>query len=170
MTETATLEGSTVPGNSVTEVVATGTVVVSELDVCALVTDEEAKVLLGVAPLSKTPGVSEEAGLVLNFCTFLGQGQALVVSVVNTDSGAAARQYIEAAAHNLEAGTTATQENNLDLGRDVYWVTAEHAAGYDVAYGPHAFILALGGNVTVTDALKEALLKLTETVGGRLGG
>ena len=169
-TATATLEALPVPDNEVTEVVATGTVVVSELDVCALVTDEEAKALLGVAPLSKKLDVTEDAGQVLTFCTFIGNEQALLVSVANTGTEAAAREYIEAESHNLEEGTTATQESDLDLGSDVYWVTAEDAAGYNVAHGPHAFIVSLGGQVTITDDLKAALLKLAKTVGGRLGG
>ena len=169
-TATATVEALPVPDNEVTEVVATGTVVVSELDVCALVTDEEAKTVLRMAPLSKKLDVTEDAGQVLTFCTFLGTGQALVVSVANAGTEAAAREYIEAASQNLEDGATATKEGNLELGSDVYWVTTEDATGYNVAHGPHAFIVSLGGDVTVTDELKAALLTLTKLVGGRLGG
>ena len=155
------------PDDQVTAVVATGTVVASELDACALLTDEEAAALLGGPALSKTPGVDEDQGYVLNFCTWLGSGQAIVVSVANTGSEASSLAYI-LAGDSDEA--TLTQENDLDLGPNVFWTTTEHAAGYDVAYGPNAFSVTIGGQVTATDDLKAQLLKLAKAVAGRLGG
>jgi hypothetical protein len=169
-TATPTEEVAPDPGDQVTQVVATGTVVATELDACALLTDEEAAAVLGAAPLSKTPGVDEDQGLVLNFCTYLGNGQALVVSVADAGSETAARDYIESSSQVLEPDATATKEGDVDLGPDVYWMTTAHAAGYNVAYGPHAFSVTLGGQVTPTDDLKAQLLQLTKTVGGRLGG
>ncbi|MCC7360817.1 MAG: hypothetical protein IT317_15145 [Anaerolineales bacterium] len=61
-----------------------------------------------------------------------------------------------------------TQESDVDLGPDVFWTTTQRAAGYNVAYGPHAFSVTLGGQVTVTDDLKAQLLALTKAVAGRL--
>ena len=155
------------PDDQVTAVVATGTVIASELDACALLTDEEAAALLGGPALSKTPGVDEDQGYVLNFCTWLGSGQAIVVSVANTGSEASSLAYI-LAGDSDEA--TLTQENDLDLGPNAFWTTTEHAAGYDVAYGPNAFSVTIGGQVTATDDLKAQLLKLAKAVAGRLGG
>ncbi len=157
--------------DTVTEVVATGTVVVHDAGfICSLITPDEAADLLGGAPVSVKPDVddSDPGGYTLNSCTWLGTGKAIVLSVADTESADAAKDALHTALLDPDVEVAPTLEPDAILGDEVYWGVAENVVSYTVAYNLHAFSLALGGQVTASIELKAKLLELAQAVAGRL--
>ncbi len=168
---TATEEDLPEPDDSVTEVVATGTVIANTRgDVCTLLSADEAAELLGGAPVSVTPGVDDGGlgGYTINFCTWLGAGKAIVLSVVDTESADAAKNALHTALLDPNVEVAPSLEPDAILGDDVYWGVTENAVSYTAAYNMHAFSLALGGQVTASEELKAKLLELAQAVAARL--
>lgn len=138
--------------------------------ICTLVHPDEATELLGLAPTRVTPGTddTDSAGYTLNYCTWFGQGQALVLSVVDTESADEAKLALRTALLDPESEAEPSRAPDAILGDEVYWTVTETAVAYTVAYNQHAFSLALGGQVTPSETLKAALLALAQAVAERL--
>jgi hypothetical protein len=141
-------------------------------DVCSLLSVDEAATALGSAPMGATPGEEpdEASGGTIRFCTYLGQGTALVVSVVETDSADAAAAAAQAAVAAMQEGEVDAQlSSETGLGESATWVVTPQAAGYTVVSGARAFSVSLGGPGIGDPAAHQAALRaLAETLAGRL--
>jgi hypothetical protein len=139
-------------------------------DVCSLISQDEAEEVLGQTVTSITPGVDNDsiAGETINFCTYLGFGQALVLSVVDTGSMDSVGPTIDQELANLEDGDEVPAVIQvLGLGDQAFWATTSHAGSYVVQTGTVVFSLALGGNIDNPADYKDALQRLAGSVAGR---
>lgn len=137
------------------------------LDICSLVSSEEAAAVLGQAPIAATPGSEPDSvsGSTIYFCTYLGSGLALVVSSVETGSAENAAKFLQEQLANMvsEAPTT-TNTEETGLGNKAYWSVSENGASYTVLIDTHVFSVGLGGAVGDPSAHKAALFDLAKSV------
>jgi hypothetical protein len=139
-------------------------------DVCPMISQDEAGEVLGQTVTSITPGTDDDSitGQTLNFCTYLGQGLAVVLSVVDTGSlnlvGPMLNQMVE---NNQDEDEVPSITEWLGLGDQAFWQTTSHAGGFIVQTGTVVFSLVVGGNVDDPSAYREALLRLGALVVGR---
>jgi hypothetical protein len=141
------------------------------VDICSLITKSDAEAVLGQTVTSITPGVdsNNSFGGTLNFCTFLGQGLAVVVSRVDLGSANAAGQAMKQALVKMQSDATSTTTPQLSgPGDQAYWSTSEHAAEFTVLKGNTVFSVLLGGNIGDPAAHKAGLLDLTKSVAAKL--
>jgi len=130
-------------------------------DVCALISSDEAAAVLGASPLATSPGEEPDdiGGGTLHFCTYLGSGAALVLSVAETASADAARQSAEAGVARMQAeDLAATTASEPGLGDGATWVVTPNAAGYTVITGNRVFSVSLGGQAIGDPASHRAAL------------
>jgi hypothetical protein len=140
-------------------------------DVCSLISASEAEAVIGQALIATTPGSDADSvsGGTLYFCTYLGNGIALVISRVDFDSSQAARQQMQAQlAQMLADDATTTSAQVTGIGDQAFWTTAENAAGFNVVQGNTVFSIILGGQIGDPTAHKNALQDLVVAVAGRL--
>jgi hypothetical protein len=160
----AAAQSSTQTGGSSSS--GTGTVV----DICSLVSSDEAATVLGQAVIAITPGSEPDSisGSTLNFCTYLGSGLALVVSSVETGSAKAGAEILQAQLANMLAeDPTTTSKEEPGLGNKAYWSVAEHGVSYTVLTDTHVFSVALGGAIGDPSSHKTRLLDLAKSVASR---
>ena len=141
------------------------------VDICPLITPEEAAAVLGQPVTSINPGIDQDSvsGGTLCFCNYLGTGLAVVISLVDMGSSEDAKQVMgEQLAKMLtdDASTTSTQANGL--GDQAYWSTSEHAGQYTVLKGNYIFSVLIGGNVGDPAAYQAALLNLAKILAERI--
>jgi hypothetical protein len=136
-------------------------------DVCAMVSTADVAAVLGSTPIATTPGSDAETytGVTVNFCTYLGQGVAVVISTSDTSSAQAAAELLqqELAQALVDTPETITTEET-GLGDQVFWSIAEKASSYTVQVGASVFSVALGGNVGDPSSHKAALLELAKKI------
>jgi hypothetical protein len=140
-------------------------------DVCSLISTTEAETAPGQPVTSITPGTDEDSitGETLDFCTYLGQDRAVVISMVDTGSLDLVGPMIDQELANMDDGDEVpTVLQVLGLGDQAYWSTTSHAGEYIVQTGTVVFAVALGGNVGNPADYKDALRTLAELVAGRL--
>jgi hypothetical protein len=141
------------------------------IDACSLITQAEAEAVLGQTVTSITPGIddSNTFGEMLYFCTFLGQGLAVVISVADMGTPEAARQALNDELASAQADSEVSSVTQVSgLGDQAFWSVAAHAVEYAVATDKHVFGLLLGGNIGDPAEFQAALLSLAESVAGRL--
>jgi hypothetical protein len=141
------------------------------LDVCSLITQAEAEAVLGQTVININPGVdtNNAFGQDVNYCTFLGQGLAIVLSVADLGSPEAAKQALNLDLANAQSDSTVSSATQVSgVGDQAHLTIAEHAVAYTVATGRHVFQLVLGGNIGDPAEHQAALLSLAESVAGRL--
>lgn len=136
-------------------------------DVCALVSTADIEAVLGSTPIASTPGSDPDTytGVTINFCTYLGQGVAVVISTSDTASAQAAAALLQqelAQALVDTPQTITTQETGV--GDQLFWSVAEKASSYTVQVGASVFSVGLGGNVGDPASHKTALLDLAKKI------
>jgi hypothetical protein len=139
-------------------------------DVCSLISTTEAETALGQTVTSITPGTDEDSltGETLDFCTYLGQDRAVVLSVVDTGSLDLVGPIIDQEVANMGDGEEVpTVLQVLGLGDQAFWATTSHAGEFIVQTGTVVFAVALGGNVGNPADYQDALRTLAELVAGR---
>jgi hypothetical protein len=136
-------------------------------DICALVSNEDVAAVLRSAPIAATPGSDADTytGVTINFCTYLGQGVAVVISTSDTASAqdAAALLQEELARALVETPETITTQET-GVGDQLFWSVAEKASSYTVQVGASVFSVGLGGNVGDPASHKAALLDLAKKI------
>ncbi len=174
-TATATATEIVVPDDTNSEVTPVGTAgTPPPLDVCDLITDDEAAKILGEPVTRAQSGTDDlDEPYPIHFCTWhvATPSIVLILSVTETGSAGEAVSMLEAKLADNEDDATAEEDVDAEqagVGERAYWTVAENAAGYDVVTGAHVYVLAVGGQVTPTDALRAALLKLALAVSARL--
>jgi hypothetical protein len=103
------------------------------------------------------------------FCTSLGGSLALIVSVVDMGSPAAAVTEMNKEFATMKAddpSTVVTAETGL--GDRAFWTTKEKACGYNAVKGSVVFSVTLGGTIGDPAAHRAALKTLTQSVGAKL--
>jgi len=140
---------------------------VTSENVCSLASSADVAPVLGSTPIAATPGSDPDnsTGVTIYFCTYLGQGVAVVISVADTASAQAATEMMQNQITQMQSdnpGTTITQETGL--GDTLFWTVAEKAASYNVQVGTRVFSIALGGTIGDPASHKAALLDLTRKV------
>ena len=136
-------------------------------DPCRLASDAQVEEVLGQPITSKTPGEDPDSvsGGTLYFCSYVGSGLAVVISVVRTSSPEAAGQALKEELAQMQADdSTATVASQSGIGDQAFWTVTAHAAGYVVAKGWYVLGVALGGNIGDPAAHKAALKTLTESI------
>jgi hypothetical protein len=159
-TDTPTQAPVVIPTESATQPVAV-------LDVCSLITSTEAEAVLGQPVASIKPGTDTDSisGETINFCTYLGNGLAVVISTVDTGSENAAKDMLKKQlAQMLADDASTTSKEEAGLGDQAYWSVTENAASYTVVKDSHVFIVGLGGNIGVPASHKAPLLTLAKSV------
>jgi hypothetical protein len=141
------------------------------VDICPMIPPSEAEAVLGQPVTSINPGMDQDgiSGGTLYFCTYLGTGMAVVLSLEDVSSTDAAKQLMGQQLVKMladDASTTSTMEGGL--GDQSYWSTSEHAAQFTVVKGNYIFSVLLGGNIGDPAAHKAALLILAEFVAATL--
>jgi hypothetical protein len=141
------------------------------VDICPLITQEEAEAVLGQPVISINPGMDQDSvsGGTLYYCNYLGTGLAVVISLVDMGSSEDAKQAMgEQLAKMLsdDASTTSAQESGL--GDQAYWSTTEHAVQNTVVKGNYIFSVMIGGNVGDPAAYQAALLNLAMALAKRI--
>ena len=137
------------------------------VDVCSLATAFDVENVLGQTVTSITPGSEPDdiSGGTLNFCTFVGSGQAVVISSVEVENSSFGLDMLNAqvdAFKGEEPDTAVNQE--LGVGVKAYWSTSEHAGQYTVLTEEHVFAVSLGGNIGAPEDHKAALLTLAQII------
>jgi hypothetical protein len=136
-------------------------------DVCAMVSTTDIAAVLGSTPIAAKPGTDtdNETGLTINFCTYLGQGVAIVLSTADPASAEAAKEYLqnELAQEQADDSTMVLSEET-GVGDQLFWNVAENAASYTVRTGSHVFSIGLGGEIGDPLSHKAALLELAKKI------
>jgi len=142
----------------------------AKIDACGLATKPEAEAVLGQTVTAVTPGVdtTNDFGGTLYFCTFLGKGLAVVISIVDLGSPAAAVDSMKKEFAKMQSDPTNTTTQEGGVGDETYWSTSEHACMFTVVKGSHIFSVLLGGTVGDPSTHKAALRTLTESVAARV--
>ena len=142
----------------------------TKIDACGLATKPEAEAVLGQTVTAVTPGVdtTNDFGGTLYFCTFLGKGLAVVISIVDLGSPAAAVDSMKKEFTKMQSDPTNTTTQEGGVGDETYWSTSEHACMFTVVKGSHIFSVLLGGTVGDPSTHKAALRTLTESVAARV--
>ncbi len=142
----------------------------TKVDACGLATKPEAEAVLGQTVTAVTPGVdtTNDFGGTLYFCTFLGKGLAVVISIVDLGSPAAAADSMKTELGKMQSDSTSTTAQEPGLGDQAYWSTSEHACMFTVVKGSLIFSVLLGGTVGDPSTHKTALRTLTESVAARV--
>ncbi len=141
------------------------------VDICALITQPEAEVVLGQPVTSINPGVDQDSvsGGTLYFCSYLGTGLAVVITLVDLGSSDNAKQILDQELEKmLSDDPTTTSKLESGLGDRAYWSTTEHACEYTVLNGNYIFSVTLGGNIGDPAPHKAALLNLAEILATRI--
>lgn len=145
-------------------------VVGEPVDVCSLASADDVAAVLGQAPLPATPGDApdELTGTTIYFCTYLGQGVAVVISVAQADTPDGARSLLEGRVHQMQSqGGSPTSEPEQGLGDVAFWSTTSNGASYDFAVGSYAVGVSVGGSALGDpSAHRDALKTLAQTVAG----
>jgi hypothetical protein len=136
-------------------------------NICSLASPADVEAVLGQAPIGSKPGSEPDSvsGTTLYFCTYLGNGTALIVSSVNIDSAQAGETMIQSqlAQMNTEnPGVVTTEESGL--GNKAYWSVADKAASFAVMTNSHVFGVSLGGAIGDPAAVKDKLLVFAKAV------
>ena len=136
-------------------------------NVCSLASSADVEPVLGSTPIAATPGSDPDnsTGVTIYFCTYLGQGVAVVISVADTASAQAAAEFNQNQITLMQTetpSTTITQETGL--GDALFWNVAEKAASYNVQIGSRVISVGLGGTIGDPASHKEALLDLARKV------
>lgn len=140
---------------------------VQNIDVCSFFTAADAEPIVGTAMIQVTRGsdIDEVTGGPLDYCNYIGDDVALVVSLVKSN---AARDSPEWQGQLLEMTNTsepdATTEPFPGLGEQAYWAVTENSAGWFVAKYPYVFALAVGGNIGYSEDYKEDLNTLAQVI------
>ena len=140
---------------------------VQNFDVCSFFTAAEAEPIVGTAMIEVTRGsdVDEVTGGPLDYCNYIGDDVALVVSLVKSN---AVKDSPEWQGQLLEMTNTsepdATTEPFPGLGEQAYWAVTEHSAGWFVAKFPYVFALVVGGNIGYSEDYKEDLNTLAQVI------
>jgi hypothetical protein len=141
---------------------------------CSVLTKAEAQTYLGqpvVRAVPEAPAPDPEAGSIHTSCTFMGQGRALVISIDEFPTAAAAQQKMTAE-HLKSQGdedeeAPAKIEPESGLGDRAFFGQSAHAAMVLMLKGTHAYGAILGGSAPApTD--RAALRKLVLAVAGRV--
>ena len=140
---------------------------VTEQNVCSLASSADVAPVLGSTPIAASPGSDPDnsTGVTIYFCTYLGQGVAVVISVADTASAQAAAELMQNQITQMQTdtpGTTSTQETGL--GDQLFWNVAENGVSYNVQIGARAFSIGLGGAIGDPASHKAALLDLARKV------
>jgi hypothetical protein len=139
----------------------------ADFDVCSLATSSEVATVLGSTPITSIPGseLDDVSGATLYFCTYLGNGLAVIISTVDTGSSQAATTFMQTQLEKMQANDPSIVVNQeTGLGDQVYWAVAEKAVSYNVLKGNRVFSVSLGGAIGDPNSHKAALLTLTESV------
>ncbi len=141
------------------------------VDICGLVSQPDAEAVLHQSVTAINPGVDQDSntGGTLYFCTYLGKGLAVVITLEDLGTTMEAEQALEQQLTKMQAddpGVTSTQEN--DPGDKAYWTTSENAVQYTVLKDKYVFSVMLGGNIGDPAAHKADLLALAEVVAANL--
>jgi hypothetical protein len=137
------------------------------VDVCAMVSTADVATVLGSDPIATQPGMDtdNETGVTINFCTYLGQGTAVILSTTDPASAEIAKTYLQnelAQQQNNDATSVITEETGV--GDQLFWNVATNAASYTVRIGSHVFSIALGGTIGDPASHKAALLELAKKI------
>jgi hypothetical protein len=168
---TATAGGSspTVPSTAAPALATT--IPLQIADACTLVTKPQAEAVLGGTVLAMKPLTDSNSipGKTSYFCTALGGSLALLVSVVDMGSPAAAMTEMNTEFAKMKAddpSTVVTAETGL--GDRAFWTTKAKACGYNALKGSVVYSVTLGGTIGDPSAHKAALKTLTQSVGAQL--
>lgn len=137
------------------------------LDVCAMVSTADVAAVLGSTPIAAKPGTDtdNQTGLSINFCTYLGQGLAVVLSTTDPSSAEAAKEYLQNELAQEQADdSTLNITEETGVGDQLFWNVAENAVSYTVRTGSHVFSIGLGGTIGDPLSHKAALLELAKKV------
>ena len=140
---------------------------VQNIDVCSFFTAADAEPIVGTAMIEVSRGsdVDEVTGGPLDYCNYIGDDVALVVSLVKSN---AAKDSPDWQGQLLEMTNTsepeATTEPFPGLGEQAYWAVTEHSAGWFVAKFPYVFALVVGGNIGYSEDYKEDLNTLAQVI------
>ncbi len=138
------------------------------VDVCSLVTPEDVAPVLGQTPLTAAPGdePDQRTGNTVYFCTYLGQGLAVVISVAPTGSPDAARSLLEGRVQQMQAeGDSPVSESEAGLGDVAFWTTTSNGASFDFGVGSFAVGVSVGGSALGDpSAHRDALKVLAQSV------
>jgi hypothetical protein len=140
-------------------------------DACTLVTKPQVEAALGapvfvMKPLTDTTSIP---GKTSYFCTVLGGSLALMVSVVDMGSPAAALTEMNKEFAKMKAddpSTVVTAETGI--GDRAFWTTKAKACGYNALKGPVGFSVTMGGTIGDPAAHKAALKTLMQSIGAQL--
>ncbi len=157
------------PEPAATTTVEAGAGVATEpVDVCSLVTPEDVVPVLGQTPLTAAPGDEPDqlTGNTVYFCTYLGQGLAVVISVAPTGSPDAARSLLEGRVQQMQAeGDSPASESEAGLGDVAFWTTTSNGASFDFSVGSYAVGVSVGGSALGDpSAHRDALKVLAQSV------
>ncbi len=160
---------STAPSS--TTPIPASTSAVNATNVCALVSQSEAQAVIGSAIIATKPSTDATSipGGISYFCTYLGTGVALITSVVDMGSPAAALQEVNTLVNNMRTSSpSAIIAQESGLGDRVFWTATANGCGYNVVKGRILFSVSLGGSIGDPSSHKAALKSLAQTVAGRL--
>jgi hypothetical protein len=170
-TPTTTPEGSS-PTEPLTAVPALGgTSVASVIDACSLATKPEVETVLGQPVIAVKPGSDATSipGGTSYFCTYLGGGLALIVSVVDLGSpDAAGKELIKLVDNMKTSNPSATIAAESGLGDKSYWTATANGCGFNVLKGSKVYSVTIGGTIGDPASHKPVLRTLTQSVGAKL--
>ncbi len=170
-TATTAAGGGTPAAPTSTSPAPVTTSAVNATNVCALATQSEVQTVLGGAIIATKPSTDATSipGATSYFCTYLGTGVALITSVADMGSPAAALQEMTRLVGNMRTSNpSATVVQESGLGDRVFWTATANGCGYNVVKGSIVFSVSLGGSIGDPSAHKAALKTLAQSVAARL--
>jgi hypothetical protein len=142
-----------------------------KFDVCGFFTAADAEPIVGTALITVHAGtdVDDATGGVLNYCNYIGDDVALVLSISETASSKDSTEWQDQLLNTANiTDPNATSEPSTSTGERAYWVVNEDAAGWYVAKYPYVFALVVGGNIGYAEDYKEDILNLAQRVADAL--
>jgi hypothetical protein len=142
-----------------------------KLDPCRMASDAQVEEVLGQPITSKTPGEDPDSvsGGTLYFCSYVGSGLAVVISMVGVGTPAEVAQALKDELAQMQADEpNASVTSQTGMGDQAFWTVTPHAAGYVVAKGGRVLGVALGGSIGDPAAHKDALKTLAESIVARM--
>ncbi len=154
---TETVAGTTAPGKTVQG---------KAPDACALATQAEVVAALGQAPTTTVPGndPNNVFGGITYSCTFPGTDLAVVITLMEFNSPATAKDAMTKQLAMVQGVGTSSPVPESGLGDQAFWSTVHAGCSFTVLKGSRIFSVLLEGNIGDPASHKAALKTLAKSI------
>jgi hypothetical protein len=139
-------------------------------DACALATQPEVEAVLGQAPTTIVPGKDPNNvfGGITYSCTYPGTDLAVVITLMEFDSPATAKNAMNKQLAIVQGVGTSPPVPESGLGDQAFWSTVPAGCSFTVLKGSRISSILLGGNIGDPASHKAALKILAKSVIAKL--